>query len=147
MTKFKSVTTPEVEHDAANAVVEMILLNQDLMIGEAPWRQKTHGRWWGKMVSCIKKLMRDHEITADQMAFYVLRCRPTTIDSSEFAKMAVVAKKLLRRQDIGQAMETYRNRRDEAKAATPIAEGKGRYKRQETVSLMDFLRKLEDGEA
>ena len=147
MTKFKSVTTPKVEHDAANAVVEMILLNNDLMIGESPWRNKRHGRWWGKMVACIKKLMREHEITADQMAFYVLRCRPTTIDSTEFGKMAVVAKKLLRRQDIGQAMDTYRNRRDEAKAATPIAEGSTRYKRQEIVSLTDFLRELEDGEA
>jgi len=143
MTKFDSITTPDVKHDSANAVTELILLNKDLLAPAMPWREKQYRGWWGKTVACVKKLMKQHELSADQLAFYVVRCRTTAIDSNEFAKAAIVAKKLLQKQDIGQAMNTYRNRRSEA-SATPIAESKGRYKAKDTKTLSEFLRELED---
>jgi hypothetical protein len=36
--KYKSITTPSIEHDAANMLVELMWLNGNLMLGEFPWR-------------------------------------------------------------------------------------------------------------
>lgn len=142
-TLFLSITTPEVAHDAANYLTELIWLNRDIHAPEYVWKDKEAGRQWGKMVACIKRLMRDFKISADQMAFYIYHCSPQRIDSNEFAKMAVVAKKLLRKYDLGDLGRMYTERRETAKVTGLDVAA---HKSKKSKSLVDFLKELENGE-
>lgn len=147
--RHESITTPGVSHDPANAITELIVLNNDLLTGEYPWKQgRKHQSLWTKTVAAVKRLMSPtYGISADQLAFYVHRCRPKEIDSKEFAKMAVVAKKLLLRMNLQQLVEAYRTRRRQLQ---PTATEKMQY-RCEVIegpkTLVELIRELErDGE-
>ncbi len=140
--KYNSITTPSIAHDAANAITELILLNQNFNIKEYPWRNE-YKVFWGKTVSAIRKLMRDFGITEDQLAFFVFKCAPQEISGDEFAKAAVVAKKLLQKYDLAQLMDLYRNRR--SKAAVSSIEITD-YTYSKPKSLLSLLKELEHGE-
>lgn len=144
-TLYPSITSPGVLHDAANMLTELIWLNRDIQLKDHPWKiSPGYGRQWGKMVACIKKLMRDFEIDSDQMAFYIYKCRPVDIDGVEFAKMAVVAKKLFQKYDLSDLIRMYDERRREIKV-NPI--DLARHKTQRPKNLVDFLKELEDGQS
>jgi hypothetical protein len=139
--KYRSITTPEIEHDEANMLVELMWLNHDLTLGSFPWRG-AKGRDWGKGVSAIKKLMKPpFDLTSAQVAFYIYRCRPTAVEGVEFGKMAVVAKKLLQRLDLGELREIYVGWREERRV-----EGVDlvKHKKQDAKSLMTLLKELEN---
>jgi predicted enzyme involved in methoxymalonyl-ACP biosynthesis len=142
--KYQSITTPDLKHDAANMLTELILINKDPMVSPYPWSHQ-HKVWWGKTVSAIKKLTKQFNITTDQLAFYVYRCRPVEIDGPEFAKMAVVAKKLFRKYDLQELVALYRATQQKNKGGS--LDGIGyRKDRPKPKSLVDFLRELEDAE-
>lgn len=143
--KYQSITTDEVQHDAANAITELIILNGDLMAEPFPWRKgKRHQKLWIKTVGVIKKLMKGpYNLTADQLAFYVYRCAPKAINQAEFGKMAVVAKKLLCRLDLSQLMQTYADRRTRLK---PTSTEKITFKTEKIKgpsTLIELIRELE----
>jgi hypothetical protein len=138
--KYKSITTPDLEHDAANMMVELMWLNRDLTLGSFPWRGP-QGREWGKSVSALKKLMKEpFGLTADQLAFYIYRCTPTEVDSTEFGKMAVVARKLLQRFDLEELRGLYAGWREERQVdGVDLA----KHKKQDAKSLTALLKELE----
>jgi hypothetical protein len=144
MAKYESITSPDIQHDEANIITELILLNRSLDVPPNPWRSPKYKAFWGKTVACVRRLMKVNGLTSDQLAFYVIRCVPTEINSSEFAKAAVVAKKLFRRQDLGEVVQTYKDRRQEYYGACMMGEGLGKFKKQESKSLMQFLKELEN---
>lgn len=139
--KFKSITAPSVEHDAPNMITELLFLNKEHKIIDHPWRG-SHRLWWSKTVSAIKKLMRDHNISEDQLAFYVFKCSPTEISSEEFAKAAVVAKKLFKKYNLNELVEHYRShyKISDDFIVLKIKESK------QPKSLLEFLKELADGE-
>jgi hypothetical protein len=139
---YESITTPGVYHDAANMLVELLILNRDITVDEYPWRG-CGGREWGRLVAAIKRLIKDFEIMPDQLAYYIFKCSPQDINSTEFAKMAVVAKKLLRSYDIEQLVVLYSERRENAKPSVLQQAG---YKRIKEKTLTDLLKELEDGQ-
>jgi hypothetical protein len=143
--KYQSITTSEIQHDAANAITELIVLNGDLLVGPYPWRKgQQHQRFWIKTVGVVKKLMGSpYNLTSDQLAFYVFRCAPKSIDSKEFAKMAVVAKKLLRRMDLGQLMDTYRDRRVRQMPSITEKIGPMTLPHGSATNLLELIRELE----
>ncbi len=143
--KYQSITTEAVQHDAANAITELIILNGDLMADPYPWRKgQRHQRLWIQTVGIIKKLMGSpYNLTADQLAFYVYRCAPKKVSQGEFGKMAVVAKKLLRKMDLEQLMQTYRDRRVRLK---PDSTEKITFKAERVQgpkNLLELIRELE----
>lgn len=141
---YPSITSSGVLHDAANMLTELIWLNRDIQLKDHPWKiSQGHGRQWGKMVACIKKLMRDFDLDSDQLAFYIYKCRPVNINGVEFAKMAVVAKKLFQKYDLTDLVRMYSERRQELKTS-PIDLVK--HKIQKPKSLVEFLKELEDGQ-
>ncbi len=141
--KYQSLTTPTLEHDIANLLTEMIFLNRDIKAPPYVW--KTCGRDWGKTVSVIKKMMRDFELTADQIAFYIHRCRPVKLDGVAFGKMAVVAKKLFQRYDLQSLIDQYESRRADAMCSS-ASQIKERGPVQRPKSLAAFLKELADGQ-
>ena len=141
--KYPSITTPEIEHDEANMLAEFIWLNSDIRADMFPWRGE-HGKDWGRLVSALKKLMKDpYGLSAEQLAFYIWKCKPRQIRPEEFAKMAVVARKLFGSFDLTQVSILYQDRRREL-ASSGLEHVT--YKQEKPKSLLTFLRELERGE-
>jgi hypothetical protein len=141
--KYQSITTPEIQHDVANILTEFVWLNNDLAAESFPWRE--HSDQWGKIVAAIKKLMgAPYHLTSEQIAFYIFKCNPRNINPFEFAKMAVVARKLFRKYDIDELHRVYQDRRRTIEAPG-LAQAE--YKTSKPKSFLTFLRELERGEA
>ena len=140
---YPSLTTPEVEHDAANLLAEFIWLNRDVRSDTYPWRGQ-NGREWGRLVAALKKLMGDpYNLSAGQLAFYIWKCKPRFIDPKQFAKMAVVARRLFESYDLEQVSRFYEQwQRDLASSGLE----KAKYKEKKPKSLLSFLRELERGQ-
>lgn len=142
--KYSSVTTPDIEHDAANILTEFIWLNRDIRADIFPWRGG-NAREWGRIVSAVKKLMNEpYGLSAQQIAFYIWRCKPRNINPQEFAKMAVVARKLFQPLDIDEVASLYQRRRKEL-ASTGLEKVKHK-QNERPKSLLSFLRELERGQ-
>lgn len=141
--KYPSLTTPEIEHDEANLLAEFIWLNQDIRADIFPWRGH-NGKAWGKLVAALKKLMREpYGLTAGQLAFYIWKCKPRFIDPQQFAKMAVVARRLFENYDLEQVSRLYEDWRREL-ASSGLERVK--HKEQKPKTLLTFLRELERGQ-
>lgn len=141
--KYKSITTPDVEHDQANILTEMLWLNRDLSTDMFPWRGD-NGKEWGRLVAAFKKLMGpSFGLSAEQLAFYVFKCKPHHINPPEFAKMAVVARKLFRRYNLDEVCRLYQDQRREF--MKPGLE-KAIFKQEKPKSFLTFLKELERGE-
>ena len=111
--KYPSITTPDIEHDSANMLAEFMWLNQDIRADIFPWRGH-NGKEWGKLVAALKKLMLEpYGLSAGQLAFYIWKCKPRFIDPKQFAKMAVVARRLFEDYDLEQVTRLYEQRRRE----------------------------------
>jgi hypothetical protein len=137
---FTSITSQGILHDKANFLTELMLLNSNLLVKDFPWRK--HPIVWGKSVACIKKLVRDFGISYEQLGCYIYRCSVTKIDANNFAKMAVMAQKLIPSIELGQIRDIYVEKRSDLQKCTSnnIA-----YKKNKTKSLHQFLEELENG--
>jgi hypothetical protein len=140
---YPSITTPEIEHDVANTLAEFVWLNRDIRADMFPWKGD-NGKEWGRIVAALKKLMTpSYGLSAQQLAFYIWKCKPGYINPQEFAKMAVVARRLFKPYDIEQVHRLYCDRRREL-ASTGLE--KIIYKQEKPKSLLTFLRELERGQ-
>lgn len=140
---ISSITTPEVEHDEANTLAEFVWLNRDIRADMFPWKGE-NAKEWGKIVAAVKKLMGpSYGLSAQQIAFYIWKCKPKYISPQEFAKMAVVARRLFKPFDLEQVHRLYCDSRKELAAGLENIT----YKKEKPKSLLTFLRELERGEA
>lgn len=138
---YNSITTPNVQHDAANMLAEFIWLNSDINSDVFPWRGQNNKKW-GKLVASLKKLMREpYGLSQEQLAFYIWHCRPANIRPQEFAKMAVVARRLFHKYDLEQVCVLYKNLRKELCSSGLEYT---LYKKPKSKSLLAFLRELEN---
>lgn len=140
MTKYQSITSPNTQHDAANMIAELILINREGYVGENPWRGN-HRRFWGKTVAAVKRLIRDFKLDPDQLAFYVYRCEPVEISAEEFAKAAVVSKKLFQKFDLDGLVHIYSQRFESSKG--DVGDKVKHRSKKNKKSLMSFLKELE----
>ena len=139
---YSSITTPNIEHDAANALAEFIWLNRDIRTDIYPWRGQ-NGREWGRIVAALKKLMKEpYGLTPQQIAFYIWNCKPRNINPQEFARMAVVARQLFEHYEIDQVQTLYKDRMKDL-ASSGLE--KVAYKQEKPKTLFTFLRELENG--
>ena len=107
MIKYQSITTPSIKHDVYNILTEFVYLNKFGNTGEFPWREKGK-EFWSNTISVLKKLMSKYEISPDQMAFYIYKCRPKDLSGSEFAQATVVPKILFKRLKLTELVEHYK---------------------------------------
>ncbi len=140
MKKYKSITTPDIQHDAPNALTELILLNKDIKTPEYPWKTDSK-KFWIKTVACLRKLMKQFNISEDQLAFYIFKCAPQSIDQKEFAKAAVLAKQILREEDLSNLMDIYRSRKRKVDENSTVGINMFAKPRK---TLMQLLKELEE---
>ena len=141
MIKYESLTTPGIEHDSINMITELILLNRNMQAPAFPWRSVGIMDFWKKTVAALRKLVKVHKLDPEQLAFYVYKCQPTEINPSEFAKMAVVAKKLFQKHDLGSLVALYKNRVASNKAESLIPH---KAQPEPKKSLLAFIKELEN---
>lgn len=140
--KYPSITTPDIEHDSANLLAEFIWLNRDIRADTYPWGGQ-NSKEWGRLVAVFKKLMGDsYGLSAEQLAFYVWKCKPNFIDPKQFAKMVAVARRLFEHMDLEQVTRLYHDRRKHfaSSGLESIT-----YKKEKPKNLFTFLRELESG--
>lgn len=110
MTKYQSITTPTIQHDSFNIITELVFLNKFGNPIVFPWRLPEYKKFWSQTLSLIKKLNKQHGLSIDQLAFYVFRCEPKELSSQEFAKAAVVARKLFLKFNLDELVARYREK-------------------------------------
>lgn len=142
---YQSITTPDLRHDPSNMITELILLNRDWNPGPYPWKGK-YRAFWGKTVAVVRRMIRDHGLSPDQIAFYVYRCNPTEINGEEFGKVVTVAKKLFQRYDLQGLVESYRQKGQQA-TVSRLETTRVSKPRTAAVakSVLEFIKELEDG--
>lgn len=140
---FQSITTPQVNHDPSNMITELILLNRDWNPGPYPWRGK-YRRFWSSTVAVVRRMIRDFDLSPDQIAFYVYRCNPTELNGEEFAKVVTVAKKLFQRYDLEGLVESYRQKKQGA-TVSRLETARASEPRTAPIakSVLDFIKELE----
>jgi len=142
--KYPSITTPGIEHDAANMLTEFMWLNRDIRTDTYPWIGQNSTEW-SRLVAALKKLMQEpYGLTAEQLAFYIWKCKPRFIDPAQFAKMAVVAKRLFEQFDLEQVSRLYEDWRRELSSS---GLEKIKHKEHKPKTLFTFLRELERGQS
>lgn len=141
MTKYESLTTPGVQHDAVNMITELILLNKNTETPTYPWRSVGVMDFWKKTVAALRKLVKVHGLDPEQLAFYVYRCQPTEINPAEFAKMAVVARKLFQKYDLESLVALYKTRLVSNKMEVLVPH---KIQPEPKKSLLSFIKELEN---
>lgn len=139
MITHKSITTPDINHDDFNMLVEFIALNNNLLLAEYPW--KLDSKTWGKNVSVLRKLSKPpYDIHIEQLACYIWLCKPKKLSSKEFAKIAVVAKRLIPYYKIEDVVLFYKNLIQNSQSS---GFEQAKYKEVCTKNLLTFLEELE----
>jgi alpha-N-acetylglucosamine transferase len=149
MSKHQSITTPTLQHDDFNVITELIFLNKYGNVGAFPWRSPTYRGFWSSTLAIIRKLNKTHGLTPDQLAFYIYRCSPKELSQQEFAKAAIVAKKLFLKFNLVELVSLYR---EKFKPIEMSGLEMASYRQSQTVSnqpksLFDLLKELENGQA
>jgi len=97
MSKYQSVTTPDVQHDATNFLTEIFFLNKYGGLPPYPWRKgKPLAKEWGRIVSLLRKLIKTHKVSPEQIAWYLHTFTPPTMDPKSIGLMVWNLKKIKR---------------------------------------------------
>lgn len=142
MKKYKSLTTPNIEHDAFNLLAEFIYLNKFGNNELFPWRGEAKN-FWSKTVASIKKLIRDFDITIDQMAFYIYSCHPKEINNAEFAKATIVPKILFQRFNLHELLSIYAEKFSKTIDGLEGASYKRNEDQSKHKTLLELIKELE----
>ena len=93
--KYQSITTPEVQHDVSNFLTEIFFLNKHGLYKPYAWRKgNALAKDWPKIVSIFRKLVKTHRILPEQLAWYLYKYQPKSIDIDSFGLMVWRIRKL-----------------------------------------------------
>lgn len=150
MTKYRSITTPSIEHNEVNLLVEFMWLNRSLDLPEYPWRKAEAGKRWGSQVAALTKIIKSFGISVEQIGFYIYKNSVVSINSLEFGRMAVVAARVLPEVDLDDLHIIYQDKKEKYDSIKsdflPIAHKNYLNKGQRGKSLKEFIKDLENGE-
>jgi len=99
--------------------------------------------FWSQTVSLVRKIMKDFDIDAEQMAFYIYKCRPKDLNKSEFAKATFIPKILFKRFKLDELIDLYRS----TYAIQDDGLAKATYQHMpetKTKTLLDLLKEIEN---
>jgi hypothetical protein len=82
--KYASPSTPSIQHDLTNFIVEAILINRYGALPEACWRKgRPFATVWGEILKKVRSVKR-LGITLEQLAWYVQFHKIIDLDFAEF---------------------------------------------------------------
>ncbi|MHA2063116.1 MAG: hypothetical protein ACXABY_01925 [Candidatus Thorarchaeota archaeon] len=84
MKKYASPSTPNVEHDLQNFIVEAILINRHGALPSGGWRKSgPFAKVWGQLLTKVKRVSK-LGLDAQQLAWFVQFYKVTDLDYKEF---------------------------------------------------------------
>ena len=147
--KHVSISSPSVQHDEANIITEIILLNKYGTLPEFCWRKgKIFHEEWSRIVVVVKNVIQKLKIKPGQLIWYVNKFKIADIDYHEFGLLKFRVSKIFPSISIGEIVETYRKlnalkqsrlNQIETVNTSQVYETK---QEQPKKSLMDILREL-----
>lgn len=149
--KHQSITMPTVQHDDFNIITELIFLNKFGNVKPYAWREEPYRKFWSSTLAIIRKLNKVHSINIEQLAFYIYRCSPDSLSNEEFAKAAVVAKKLFLKFNLNELLAIYRERYKPVETSglelVPYIQTNEPVKETKKKTLFELLKELENGQS
>lgn len=150
--RYKSITTPSVEHDAPNFLVEVYLLNRYGLMEEYCWR-KGHSKAaeWSFLLPLFKKLLKTHQVDPEQLAWFLHYHTPKSISQDTiglFVFHIKRIKKLFKRIPLDKLHRLYVDQFVDKDRGFMAISDKDSYDRKvETQSddLLSILERLENG--
>jgi hypothetical protein len=151
MPKFQSITTETIQHDEFNIITELIFLNKFGNVGPFPWRSPNYRTFWSSTLAVIRKLNKVHQLSMDQLAFYIYRCAPKDLSQQEFGKCAIVAKKLFLKFNLEELINRYREKFKPIEMTgletAPYGDRLNQTLTPQPKTLTELLKELENGQA
>lgn len=147
--KHQSISTVSVNHDDANIITELILINKYGVLPEFCWRkgQPFHEEW-SKLVVVVKNVIQKLKIRPGQLAWYVNKAKISDIDYKEFGLVQYRASKVFPNASIHDIVDLYRKMnviRKERMAAPRLVNTSPVYTMKQDEpqkSLIDILKEL-----
>ena len=152
MIRYKSISTPSVNHDVSNFLVEIFLLNRYGMLEEYCWR-KGHPNTteWSFLLPLFKKLLKVHKIEPEQLAWFLHFHTPKSIDKDTvglFIYNLKRIKKLFKRIPLDKLRQLYEEKFTEVDRGFMEISDNDRYDRNpvksEKTDLLSLLERLEN---
>lgn len=82
--RYQSPSTPKVQHDLPNLLVEAILMNRHGALPEGGWRKGgPFAKEWGQLLTKVKSV-RKLGVSLEQLAWFVKFYKVTDLDYKEF---------------------------------------------------------------
>ena len=151
MTKYPSPSTPKVNHDLFNFIVEAILINRHGALVEGGWRKgRPFAKEWGKLLIKVKRVST-LGVDTQQLAWFVQFYKITDLDYKEFGLLRWKIKKYFKWCNVDKFVAHYTAiQAVNMKESSSYVEETTGYKTKEASSnrkktLSDILEELENG--
>ncbi len=152
MKKYTSPSTPTVEHDLNNFVVEAILINRHGALPEGGWRKGgPFAKEWGQLLTKVRRVGK-LGVDAQQLAWFVQFYKVTDLDYKEFGLLRWKVQNYFKWCNVDKFVAHYTSLHATLIGETSsYVENTTGYKTKEASSnprktLSDILKELEDGE-
>lgn len=149
--KFTSPSTPEVQHDLSNFIVEAILMNRHGALPAASWRKGgVFAGEWGKLLTKVRRV-RTLGVALEQLAWLVQFHKVADLDYKEFGLLRWKIKQYFRWVNLDKFAAYYQALQQTlTQEASSYVEATTGYKTKEgnvsgKKTLSDILQELENG--
>lgn len=146
--RYKSISSPGVQHDAPNFLVEIYLLNRYGPLEEYCWRKdRSHSKEWSFLLPLFKKLLKTHKIHPEQLAWFLHFYTPKVINQDTvglFVFHIKRIKKLFKRIPLENLQKLYEERFARQDRGFMEINDSGSYDRKSEIKRNDLLSVLEE---
>ena len=106
-TKYASPSTPSVQHDLTNFIVEAILINRYGALPEACWRKgRPFAAAWGEILKKVRSVKR-LGISPEQLAWYVQKYKVGDLEYIDFGLLRWKIKQHFKKCDVDKFVAHY----------------------------------------
>lgn len=149
--KFQSISTPSIQHDEANILTELILLNRYHFLTEFCWRKGNPQHVeWTHLVGAVKNIIKRLKIHPDKLAWYVNKTKIQDINYDEFGLLHYKISKVFPSAPLVEIVDLYRKinevKKQKYASSRPVNISQEYHMKEESntvKSLTELLRELE----
>jgi len=149
--RYASPSTPEVQHDLSNFIVEAILMNRHGALPEGGWRKGApFAKQWGALLTKVRRVSK-MGVNTEQLAWFVQFFKVTDLDYKEFGLVRWKVQKYFKWVNVDKFVAHYQALQTTlvGEVSNYVEETTG-YKMKEGSSnrkktLTDILQELENG--